>query len=462
MNNKINIFIFRRDLRLFDNIGLINTLENYKNILPIFIGTPEQLDNNEYKSDFAVQFLCESLCELSDEFKNINKKLYCFFGDNLKILQKLIEEYKVESINFNKDYTPYAIKRDNDIIKLCDTHGVKCNLFDDYLLAPPSNILTKANTPYKVYGQFRKKEIELKIDVPVDVNKNDLNNLLKRKVNIKDFKVYDSIFLKDYYKENNNINIHGGRKNAIKILNNMNAFKNYSKERDNLTYETTNLSAYIKFGCISIREVYHAFKNDTLINQLIWRDFYYHILFYFPNNLKNSMKSKFDNFKWINNKEQFKNWCDGKTGYPVVDAAMRQLNKIGYMHNRGRLITSNFLTKILICNWKWGEKYYAQHLIDYDPAVNNGNWQWSAGTGTDTAPYSQRIFNPWIQSSKFDPKCIYIKKWIPELKDIPEKDIHNWENSYKKYNLDELKYPKPIVNYKIQRELVKKIYKSID
>jgi len=180
-----------------------------------------------------------------------------------------------------------------------------------------------------------------------------------------------------------------------------------------------------------------------------------------PNNLNNSMREKFNKFKWINNKEWFKAWCEGKTGFPIVDACMRQLNKTGYMHNRGRLITSNFLTRILICNWKWGEKYYATKLVDYDVAVNNGNWQWSAGTGTDTAPFSQRIFNPWLQSEKFDMNCGYIKQWIPELIDVDNKHIHRWDKYYSQYDLKNVNYFEPIVDYKLQRDEVKKIHELL-
>lgn len=463
----LNLFIFRRDYRIVDNTGLIDALKNYENVVPIFIGTPEQLVKNPYKANFGIQFLCESLCELSDELESNGSKLYCFFGDNVDILEKIMKKNEIESVNFNGDYTPYAVKRDKQIAGLCKDFGVECNVYHDYLLSPPGTILTQVNTPYKVYGPFRKKEEALKIDKPSTSKKTELKNLYSG--TLKGVKVLKSTFLKDYYKENKNANTTGGRKKALIILKNISKFGNYQKYRDELTYETTELSGYIKFGCVSIREVYWAIKNkisdalseQTLISQLIWRDFYYHLLFFYPEFLNNSMRKKFKEFKWIDNKKWFKAWCEGKTGYPVVDACMRQLNKTGYMHNRGRLITSNFLTKILICNWKWGEKYYAQNLIDYDPAVNNGNWQWSAGTGSDTAPYSQRIFNPWTQSSKFDPNCFYIKRWVPELNNVPNKDIHNWITACEIPKYKKLKYPKPIVDYKTQRDAVKRIYKLI-
>ena len=247
----------------------------------------------------------------------------------------------------------------------------------------------------------------------------------------------------------------------------MGDFNKYASMRNELTYSTTQLSAYIKFGCVSIREVYwkirakvkNADSRANLINQLIWRDFYFHIMYHFPKSMGGNFREKFNGFKWKNNKGWFKAWCEGHTGFPIVDAGMRELNETGYMHNRSRLITSNFLTRILICDWRWGERYYAQRLRDYDPSVNNGNWQWSAGTGTDTAPFSQRIFNPWLQSGKFDESCEYIKKWLPELKDIPNEDLHKWDERHTEYDLKKLGYGKPIVNYKKQRAEVKRIYK---
>ena len=208
-----------------------------------------------------------------------------------------------------------------------------------------------------------------------------------------------------------------------------------------------------------IRENIHGNDSIQLINQLIWRDFYFQLLDKVPKNLGNPLKQKFEKFSWSNNTNHFKKWCEGKTGYPIVDAGMRELNTIGYMHNRCRLITANFLTRILLINWTMGEKYFAQHLIDYDPSVNNGNWQWVAGCGTDTAPYSQRIFNPWIQSKKSDPTAEYIKQYIPELKDVEPKHLHEWD----KYcdNYPDIKYPKPIVEYKKQRKLAIDTYKQI-
>ena len=253
--------------------------------------------------------------------------------------------------------------------------------------------------------------------------------------------------------------ITGGRTNALKQLKDTkNTQQKYDQMRNILTHNTSLLSAYIKFGCVSVREVYHYFKDmfglsSEIMRQLIWRDFYAHVLFAYPNVLdKNSNK-----IKWMKNKGYLDKWRTGNTGYPVVDACMRQLNKTGWMHNRGRLITSCFLVKTLLLDWKEGETYYATKLIDYDVASNNGNWQWISGTGVDSMPYF-RTFNPWTQSEKYDKDAEYIKKWVPELVDVEPKDIHNWNvmfNNYKSIN-----YPKPIVEFSKQRTKSLELYKK--
>ena len=235
----------------------------------------------------------------------------------------------------------------------------------------------------------------------------------------------------------------------------------YDEKRNCLTYNTTHLSAYINLGLLSIREIYHHVveklgKKNGIITELYWRDFYYNILHFFPHVVGNSFRENYDKIKWRNNKKQFKAWCEGKTGFPIVDACMRQMNETGYMHNRGRMIVASFLTKDLLIDWRWGEKYFATQLQDYNISANNGGWQWASGSGTDSQPYF-RIFNPWSQSDKFDPNCEYIKKWVPELNDIENKHIHQWDKFYQDYEID---YPEPIVNHKDERENTLKVYKK--
>jgi deoxyribodipyrimidine photo-lyase len=239
----------------------------------------------------------------------------------------------------------------------------------------------------------------------------------------------------------------------------------YSKTRDELSKQTSKLSAYIKFGCISIREVYKTFRSKhEFIRQLYWRDFYAGVLFSFPHVLGQALKPNYNKIKWHHNENWFKNWCNGETGFPIVDAGMRQMNETGYMHNRARLIVMSFLIKILLIDWKHGEKYFATKLTDYDPASNNGNIQWVMGGGSDSQPYF-RIFNPWSQQKEHDPSCEYIKTWIPELKDVDNKIILNWETEYnnsdnKNSNNKDIKYVKPICDYKIQKEKCLKMYKD--
>ena len=446
-----SIYIFRRDLRLEDNLGLQFAIKNCKNIIPIFIFTPEQIKVNEFKSDNAIQFMIESLKELDTELKNNKSKLLILQGDNIKVLNKLRKNLGITDIIFNQDYTPYAKKRDLEIEKFCDKNKINCHQIEDYLLSDIGTFLKADGNPYTIFTPFKNNGLKKVIDKP---KKTKFKNL----VNI-DYK--GDGYIK--YKINEDILVNGGRKNGLKQLSKLGKQKSYNKNRNELSINTSQLSAYIKFGNISIRETYWKIRNslgvsNELIPQLFWREFYYYIANYFPQVLEGkNYNKKYDKVKWNNNKKYFQAWCEGKTGYPVVDAGMRELNKTGYMHNRARLITANFLNRILGCDWRIGEKYYASRLTDYDPSVNNGNWQWIASTGTDPKPYFQRLFNPWLQSKKFDKDCEYIKKWIPELKDIPNKEIHEWEKYSHKYDI----YLQPVRDYKEGREASVKMYKAV-
>lgn len=420
------LFIFRRDYRLIDNKGLEHCMNNCKNVLPIFIFTPEQVTNkNKYKSDNAIQFMIESLNDLNGELKKHGSKLHTFYGKNVDVLKKICNKINVERIVFNMDYTPYAIKRDKKIKKFCKKNDIECVICEDYLLAPIGKMLKKNGEPYTIFTPFLNNGLEIKIDKPV---KSRIKKLVK--VN----KLDESGFIK--YVENENILVRGGRKNALKKLSNVAKMKKYDQFRNTVSIPTTQLSAYIKFGCISVREVYWCFKktNATLLSQLFWRDFYYYIAWYFPEVMKGE-NYRFKKLKWKwndKNKINFKKWCNGETGFDIVDAGMKQLNETGYMHNRARLITSNFLNRILNIDWRHGEKYFAKMLIDYDPCVNNGNWQWIASVGVDPKPYYQRIFNPYLQEKKYDSDKKYITKWLYIDDNDDDNDNNNDNNNYNK------------------------------
>ena len=446
-----SLYIFRRDFRIIDNIGFTECMKNNKYIIPIFIFTPEQIKTNSYKSSNAVQFMIQSLENLNNVLDN---KLNLLYGNQESIILQLIKKYKINSIYTNTDYTPYSIKRDYQLSKLCNKLQINFKLFHDICLLKPGTVLNKTKQYYQKFTPFYNEHLKHSINKPTKNN---------NKVNFKKIDIKYSISFnktKSFYKYNKYISVLGGRNIGLLILKNIIDFKNYKKERNILALNTTRLSAYLKFGCLSIREVYYSFlknfgKKCDLIKQLIWRDFYYNLGFGYKDRFGKSLKEKYDNIKWINNKTFIDKWKNCKTGYPVVDACMKELNTTGYMHNRGRLIVSGFLIKNLQTNWRIGEKYFATQLVDYDVLVNQGNWQWASGSGADSQPYF-RIFNPWLQSKNFDPDCIYIKKWLPELKDIPNKEIHEWDKFYSKYKL----YYKPIIDYKLSKEITLNIYKK--
>lgn len=460
---KKGLFIFRRDLRLEYNKGFSECLKNCETIIPLFIFTPTQVDNkNTYKSLPSIQFMIESLDDLNTQLKKKQGALITKYGSIDKVLNTMIQNDTIDAIYVNCDYTPYSKTRDKKIEQLCKNKGIHFHSYHDVCLFTPGTIVTDNGDTYQKFTPFYNKCI-LNIDTIERKNKTTFHKnwyIIPKKT------TYNISLNEAYIKftePNKNIVVNGGRMNGLQIINKLKDYNNYSKCRDQLTYNTTMLSAYLKYGCISPVEVYNILldisnKHNSLIRQLIWRDFYIHILNAFPRVLEGkSMKPKYDAIKWTNNSTYIENWKKGTTGFPVVDACMRQLNTVGYMHNRGRLITASFLIKNLQVDWRIGEKYFAQKLVDYDPAANNGNWQWVAGSGADSQPYF-RIFNPWTQSEKFDKECVYIKKWIPELKDIPNTHIHKWDEHYMKY--PDIQYSHPIIDYKTSREKGIQLYKK--
>lgn len=449
-----SLFIFRRDFRIKDNTGLFNCIKESDNIYPIFIFTPEQIKNNKFKSNNAVQFMIESLKYLS---KKINIT-FCY-GDYISVITDICRKNNINKIFTNTDYTKYALKREKDIENFTKKNNIEFYYFHDVCLFEPGTILTSGGKTYQKFTPFYNEC--MKKNPPNLLKMKDIKG--KTKLSKTKYKIKKSQ-MDNYYKHNDLLNVKGGRKEALRILTGLNKFKNYEDTRNLLPIETTQLSGYIKFGCVSIRECYHKMKSifgkkHPLIRQLIWRDFYYHLGNGFIDRFGKSLKPKYDNIKWDVNNSRLQKWKDGNTGYPIVDACMKQINTTGYMHNRGRLIVASFLVKNLQINWEAGEKYFAQTLLDYDVLVNNGNWQWVSGSGADSMPYF-RIFNPWTQSEKFDKECEYIKYWLPNLKEVENKHLHNWEKFYTEYDLKEIDYVKPMIDYKESREKTLKMYKK--
>ncbi len=437
--SKNGLFIFRRDLRINDNMALYHATRECENVYTCFIFTPEQVSRaNPYKSDNAIQFMMESLEDLASDLQISGGRLHTFYGKNNNVIRELIQVLQINTVYFNRDYTPYALIRDDEISKLCDKMGVKCAMYQDYYLYEPGTIVNKSGQIYKKFTPFYDTVLHKAIEPSVYTKKSALRF---RSSTIASTQITLLEARESLIKKNDNIMVRGGRTEGLKRLANVKEVsKSYANTRNIFAINTTLMSAYIKFGCVSVREVYKKFTGE-LRRQLIWREFYAHVLFGYP-----ELDPK-DSFKWKNNTHQFDLWCKGKTGFPLVDASMRQLNATGWMHNRGRLVVSTFLVKGLLIDWKWGEKYFAKKLVDYDVANNNGNWQWISGTGVDHMPYF-RVFSPWTQSDKYDEDAEYIKKWVPELADIKPQDIARWNLAYSEY--PNCKYPKPIVDFNAQ------------
>lgn len=440
MKFEISLFLFRRDFRLEDNTGLIFALQSSKIVIPAFIFTEEQIDKNPFKSNSCLQFMLESLEDLEKQLENKGAKLFYFKGHPEEIVCQCIQKLKIGALIVNRDYTPYSQTRDQKLERVCKKSKISFYSFDDALLHPPEETLKQDGKPYTVFTPYFRNALKQKVPPPVP---NRHSNYFQGKI---PFAKKMSIPLK---KTNNNA-FKGGRSEALKTLKKLSSFSQYGSLRDFPAKDaSTHLSPYLKFTVCSPREVYaaichHLNCHHDLIRSLYWRDFFTMIAFFFPHVFKGSFRAKFDQIEWSYNKKTFELWCEGNTGFPIVDAGMRELNQTGFMHNRVRMITASFLVKDLHIDWRWGEKYFAKTLIDYDPAVNNGNWQWVASTGCDAQPYF-RIFNPWNQQKKFDLDCLYIKKWIPELSDIAPKIIHTWYKNGK--STEKTGYPLPIVNH---------------
>ncbi|MBC7085904.1 MAG: deoxyribodipyrimidine photo-lyase [Methanomethylovorans sp.] len=449
-----SLFIFRRDMRVEDNTGLIEALRSSYEVLPCFIFDPRLLKEGKYSKN-ALQFMVESLKDLEVQINALGGKLYLFSGLPHEIIASLILEKNIDAVFVNYDYTPFSIRRDEAISRVCTDYGIGFHQFHDTTLHVPGSVRSRQGKIYQVFTQFFRAASRLPIDVPVHVYEGKFCNL------------HISFSLEEipeFGYNNPDLFVHGGRNNSLEVLSDLSGFTDYDWKRDIPAIKgTTGLSAHNRFGTVSIREVYHFIRDQLgadhpLISELYWRDFFIQLAAEHSRVFGHAFREKFDGLSWENDSFKFQMWCQGKTGFPIVDAGMRQLNTTGYMHNRVRMIVSSFLVKDLHIDWRWGERYFARKLVDYDPCVNNGNWQWAASTGADATPYF-RIFNPWLQQQKYDQKCEYIKKWVPELRNMDPKDIHALE---KKHPHEDTGYPQPIVDHKVERNKALVMFKSVD
>ena len=421
---------FKRDLRLADNAALYYALKSGIPVQPIFIFDTEILNKLEDKSDARVTFIHQELSRLKQELQALGSDLLVYYGNPVELWPSILEELQPSAVYTNRDYEPYAKKRDTEVSTILLKHPISFNTYKDHVLFEMDEVLKDDDTPYVVFTPYSRKwkatltPYQLK-PYPTEKYFNSFNHRAPTPL----------ITLEEM----------GFKKSKIAFppkTTTLSVIKNYEANRDFPAIAgTSRLSLHLRFGTVSIRDKAAKGKktSEKWLNELIWRDFYVHILHHFPHTVEGSFKPQYDQIHWSTNEEHYKAWCEGMTGYGLVDAGMRELNATGFMHNRVRMVVASFLTKHLLLNWRWGEAYFAQKLLDFDLASNNGGWQWAAGSGVDAAPYF-RIFNPYTQIERFDSKHEYIKKWIPE-----------WGTNA---------YPKEIVDHKTARELCLATYKS--
>lgn len=455
------LFIFRRDLRIIDNHGLSAAMETSCEVVPCFIFDPSQIEKrNTYKSNNAIQFMITSLFDLYDQIKKHHGELYFFIGDPAKVVSWAIKEFEVDAVFCNKDYTPFSNNRDKQILDSCGRYGVPFIQHDDALLTGVDAIKTGSGTPYGVYTPFFNTASKTEIENPRVIKRFCFyKKTMQSGSHVLSIDAVQEVVLRGYW--NDSLAVTGGSKQGHELLKKACSFATYLQDRDFPIKTTTHLSAHFKFGTISIRQAYYAFLQagthgtKALIRQLFWRDFFTYIAFHSPHVFGHAYRKQYDHIEWHNNEHLFKKWCAGETGFPLVDAGMRQLNQTGFMHGRARMVTASFLVKDLHIDWKWGEQYFATQLVDYDPAVNNGNWQWVASTGSDSQPYF-RVFNPMLQQKKFDPDAEYIKKWVPELQYTDIKTIHALGLGKATVK----GYPYPVVDHTKEIAITKKMYQK--
>jgi deoxyribodipyrimidine photo-lyase len=427
----VSVFWFRRDLRLDDNAGLYHALKGDKPVLPIFIFDKEILDKLQDKDDARVTFIYQTIEEIDTALRKLGSSLLVIYDKPEQAWNKLIKDYDISAVYTNHDYEPYAKERDEAVAAQLKKAGISFNTYKDQVIFEKNEVIKDDGKPYTVYTPFNRKWYQKLTPFYLKAypNKKYFKNFFKTRAfpipSLKQmgFEKSNRDFPEIHYKE---------------------LIGDYPEKRDFPAVKgTTHIGLHLRFGTVSIRELARtadSFKEKTWLNELIWREFYMMILYHFPKTASHSFRPEYDHIKWENNEEQFAAWCNGQTGFPLVDAGMRELNTTGYMHNRVRMVVASFLSKDLLIDWRWGEHYFARKLLDYEMASNIGGWQWSAGSGTDAAPYF-RIFNPDSQLKKFDPEFKYIKKWVPEYADFS-------------------KYPKPIIDHAFARERCLKAFKQ--
>jgi len=429
---EIAVCWFRRDLRLHDNAGLYKGLLENTCVLPLFIFDRAILDRLEDPADARVTFIHKEINRLAQELSSLNSFLRCEYGTPQEVFRLLMNEYKITGVYTNHDYEPYATSRDQTVAEFLKSEGCSFSSSKDQVIFEKSEVVKEDGKPYTVFTPYSRKW------------KAKLTGFYLKPYPVE--KYYSSFIHSEQSPCVPSLDSMGFQPSSMAFpLRELNAkvLKEYSSNRDFPAIEgTSRLSLHLRFGTVSVRDiVQQAIElNEKWLNELIWREFYQMILWHFPHVVGNAFKPVYDQIAWRNDPDEFRKWCEGKTGYPIVDAGMRELNQTGFMHNRVRMIVASFLTKHLLIDWRWGEAYFAAKLLDFELASNNGGWQWAAGSGCDAAPYF-RVFNPALQTEKFDNKASYIRKWVPEFESPDE-------------------YPKPIVDHKLARNRVIEVYKA--
>lgn len=425
----VNIFWFRRDLRLDDNAGLYYALSGHQAVLPIFIFDKIILNQLDNKSDARVNFIHRAVSRLQDDLTALGSSVKTYYGEPEAIFKTLLSEYKIEKVFTNHDFDPYPIQRDQKIEELLKSSGAQFLTYKDHVIFEKDEVVKDDGKPYTVFTPYSRKW------------KNKLDDFYIKPYPVKKY-------LQNFFKQPpvkiptlESMGFVTTNKSFPSSLVTDETIKNYSEKRNFPALEgTSKLGVHLRFGTTSIRQIAGkaTHLDKTFLNELIWRDFYQSILYHFPHvGFNKAFKPEYENIRWRNNENEFALWCKGETGYPIIDAGMRELNETGFMHNRIRMVVASFLSKHLLVDWRWGEAYFAEKLLDFELASNNGGWQWAAGSGCDAAPYF-RIFNPYLQIKKFDPEFKYIKKWVPEFADGA--------------------YPPPIVDHEFARKRCLEVY----